>query len=93
MSVFGTDENNRGAQNDYMPMSWPNFKDYRDQNDVFTGMIAFQNTILNFSGGGEPERIAGMIVTGNYFDLLGVKAAIGRTFLPEEDVTVQGGGK
>ena len=50
-------------------------------------MIAFQNAGLNFSGGGEPQRIAGMIVTGNYFDLLGVKAAIGRTFLPEEDRT------
>jgi hypothetical protein len=87
MSVFGTDEKNRSAQTDYIPMSWPNFKDYRDQNDVFTGMIAFQNIVLNFSGGGEPERIGGMIVTGNYFDLLGVKAAIGRAFLPEEDRT------
>jgi len=87
MSVFGTDENNRGAQTDYISISWPNFKDYRDQNDVFTGMIAFQNIFLNFSGGGEPQRIDGMIVTGDYFDLLGVKAAIGRTFLPEEDRT------
>jgi predicted permease len=87
MSVFGTDEKNRGAQTDYISMSWPNFKDYRDQNDVFTEMIAFQNIVLNFSGGGEPEKIGGMIVTGNYFDLLGVKAAIGRTFLPEEDRT------
>ncbi|HKC86352.1 MAG TPA: ABC transporter permease, partial [Blastocatellia bacterium] len=87
MSVFGMDENNRGALIDFSAISWPNFKDYRDQNDVFTGMIAFQNAGLNFSGGGEPQRIAGMIVTGNYFDLLGVKTAIGRTFLPEEDRT------
>ncbi|HEY7181766.1 MAG TPA: ABC transporter permease [Blastocatellia bacterium] len=87
MSVFGTDENNRGAQNDFIPVSWPNFKDYRDQNDVFTGMIAFQFIGLNFSGRGEPQQINGMIVTGNYFDMLGVKAAIGRTFLPEEDRT------
>src|SRR5499426_763195 len=87
MSVFGMDENNRGAQTDFNTISWPNFKDYRGQNDVFTGMIAFQNIVLNFSAGGEPERIGGMIVTGNYFDLLGVKAAIGRTFLPEEDRT------
>src|SRR6266545_4111216 len=86
MSVFGTDEKNRGDLS-FSPISWPNFKDYRDQNDVFTGMIAFQYVALNFSGGGEPQLIAGMIVTGNYFDLLGVKAAIGRTFLPEEDRT------
>ncbi|HKR61877.1 MAG TPA: ABC transporter permease, partial [Pyrinomonadaceae bacterium] len=42
---------------------------------------------MNFSSGGDPQRIAGMIVTGNYFDLLGIKAEIGRTFLPEEDRT------
>src|SRR5262245_10865170 len=87
MSVFGTDEKNRGDQTNFSPMSWLNFKDYRDQNDVFTGMIAFQFLGLNFSGGGEPQQINGMIVTGNYFDVLGVKAAIGRTFLPEEDRT------
>ncbi len=85
MSVFGMDEKN--SQIDFSTISWPNFKDYRDQNDVFTGMIAFQYASLNFSGGGEPQWIYGMIVTGNYFDLLGVKAAIGRTFLPEEDRT------
>ena len=85
MSVFGMDEKNRGDLIDFSPISWPNFKDYRDRNDVFTEMIAFQYVGLNFSDGGEPQRIAGVIVTGNYFDLLGVKAEIGRTFLPEED--------
>ena len=39
MSVFGTDEKNLTVIG---PISWPNFKDYRDQNDVFTGMLAFQ---------------------------------------------------
>jgi putative ABC transport system permease protein len=87
MSVFGMDEKNRSDLMDFSGISWPNIKDYRDQNDVFTGMIAFQYVGLNFSGSGEPQQIAGMIVTGNYFDLLGVKAAIGRTFLPEEDRT------
>jgi predicted permease len=85
MSVFGMDEKN--PQIDFSTISWPNFKDYRDQNDVFTGMIAFQYVSLNFSGGDEPQWLYGMIVTGNYFDLLGVKAAIGRTFVPEEDRT------
>src|SRR5215470_17224668 len=33
MSVFGTDEKNRGAQTNFSPVSWLNFKDYRDQND------------------------------------------------------------
>jgi putative ABC transport system permease protein len=87
ISVFGTDGRNRGDLTNFSPMSWPNFKDYRDQNDVFAGMIAFQFLRLNLSTGSEPQQITGMIVTGNYFDVLGVKAAIGRTFLPEEDRT------
>ena len=87
MSVFGTDGKNRSDLVDFHQMSWLNFKDYRDQNDVFEGMIAFQFLGLNFSGSGEPQQINGMIATGNYFDLLGVKAVIGRTFLPEEDRT------
>jgi putative ABC transport system permease protein len=87
ISIFGMDEKNRSDLMDFSGISWPNFKDYRDQNDVFTGMTAFQYVRLNFPGGGKPQQITGMIVTGNYFDLLGVNAAIGRTFLPEEDRT------
>ena len=40
---------------------------------------------LNLSTSGEPEQVFGAIVSGNYFAVLGVKAALGRTFLPEED--------
>jgi predicted permease len=42
---------------------------------------------MNFGRGEKPERVRGAIVSGNYFDVLGVKALIGRTFLPEEDRT------
>src|SRR5258708_5690515 len=42
---------------------------------------------LNLGRGGKPERVRGGIVSGNYFSDLGVKALIGRTFLPEEDRT------
>ena len=88
MTVFGTDEKNRGNQRDFAPVSFPNFKDYRDQNDVFSGLLAFSGANMSLSGtGGEPEQVNGLIVTGNYFDVLGVKAGRGRTFLPEEDST------
>ena len=87
MSVFGTDENNRGNQFDFAPISYPNYVDYRDQNDVFTGLLVFGGVAMSLSGTGEPEQINGLMVSGNYFDLLGVKAARGRTFLPEEDTT------
>src|SRR5262249_7873233 len=87
MAVFGTDEKNTGNFLDFMPVSYPNFCDYRDQNHVFSGTASFTGVGMSLSGTGEPEQIGGMMVTGNYFDLLGVKAAVGRTFLPEEDVT------
>jgi predicted permease len=87
MSVFGTDENNKGNQLDFGPVSYPNYVDYRDQNDVFTGLLAFGGATMSLSGTGEPEQINGLMVSGNYFDVLGVKAARGRTFLPEEDST------
>src|SRR6185295_4846391 len=42
---------------------------------------------LNVTIGSSPQRIYGLIVTGNYFDMLGVRPALGRGFLPEDDRT------
>ena len=67
--------------------AYADFQDLRDKNEVFSSMAAyFVMTGLNIGGSGsEPQRIWGQLVTGNYFDMLGVPAAVGRTFLPEED--------
>jgi predicted permease len=65
--------------------SYLNFQDYAKQNDVFEAMTAYQNLPLTLSGRGEPQQLQGFVVTANYFDVLGVKTALGRTFLPEED--------
>jgi predicted permease len=68
-------------------VSYPNYVDYRSQNQVFTGIAAERVTplILNSPSGG--ERILGALVSANYFTLLGVHSSHGRTFLPEEDST------
>ncbi len=58
-----------------------------DQNNVLSGLVAHQVLPLNLGRSEKPERVWGAIVSGNYFDVLGVKALIGRTFLPEEDRT------
>ena len=50
-------------------------------------MVAHQVLPLNLGRGGKPERVWAAIVSGNYFEVLGVNAALGRTFLPEEDRT------
>jgi putative ABC transport system permease protein len=72
----------------YGGISYLNFVDYRQQNDVFSDLIAFWRVApVNLSTDGQSERVWGSIVSGNYFSVLSVKAALGRTFLPEEDQT------
>ena len=86
-AVFTTDVKNQGDQFAFMPVSHPNFEDFRDQNDVFEGMAAAGGVGVSLSGSGEPEQLFGFLVTGNYFSLLGVPMQLGRGFLPVEDKT------
>ncbi len=67
---------------EYHTSSYPDYKDYRDHNHVFSGMIGFEliGTNLKLEKEQQPQRDWGLIVTENYFDLLGVKAERGRTF-------------
>jgi predicted permease len=85
VSVFTTDERNRGQLFNYMQSSRPNLEDYRAQNDVFGEMALHNGLPLSFSGAGEPEQIVGEMVSGSFFDLLGVVPVAGRGFLPDED--------
>jgi len=67
--------------------SYPDYIDYRDETkDVFEGVCAhFPLVPASLGGRGEPERIWGQLVTGNYFSVVGVRMALGRGLLPEED--------
>ena len=67
--------------------SYPIFNDYRADGMVFSGLIAFNRTQLEWQKGDRVERVPSEFVSGNYFDVLGVNAARGRTFSPEEDRT------
>jgi predicted permease len=68
-------------------VSAPNYWDWQRQNDVFEQMAILDSAGkgYNLSGGGEPERVSGVRVSASFFDVLGVKPALGRTFLPEEE--------
>jgi predicted permease len=77
----------RGKDNSMSAFSYPNYKDFRDRNDVLSGLLVYRFVPLSLSRGGNNERIWGYEVSGNYFDVLGVKAIRGRTFSPEEDQT------
>jgi predicted permease len=67
--------------------SYPDFVDWRDQNTVFERIAAYDATSFTLTGGAEPERMDGELVSADYFPLLRAQAAMGRTFLPEEDRT------
>jgi macrolide transport system ATP-binding/permease protein len=82
VEVWGATRNNSALSSSYV-----DYLDYRDQNKVLSGLTAHQVLPLNLGRSEKPERVWGAIVSGNYFDVLGVKALIGRTFLPEEDRT------
>jgi predicted permease len=65
--------------------SLPEYRDYAAGATAFTGLSAYQDVALALGSGGEPERINGMLVSGNYFQVLGLVPAAGRFFAPEED--------
>jgi len=67
--------------------SYPDFYDYRSQNEVFDGLLSFSKTKLDLKTNDQIERIQSEFVSANYFDVLGVGVQHGRSFSPEEDVT------
>src|SRR5499426_3483588 len=67
--------------------SYPLYIDLRDRNDVLSGVVAYDQKPFSLSDGSQSERVVGQIVSGNYFATLGVRPALGRFFLPEEDRT------
>jgi len=67
-------------------MSYPNFQDYARENQVFASVGCFVGPLpLTWSGGAEPRQIFGQMVSANYFEILGLRPASGRFFLPGED--------
>src|SRR6266404_9093800 len=83
--VFGNIRNG-GNRASVAPLD---FLDYRKQNTTFEEFAASFGIALNLTGNGEPERLIGAAVTGNYFQALGVKAAFGRTFHLENETPGQ----
>jgi predicted permease len=71
--------------------SLPNYEDYRDQNTVFSGLALVSFALpLNWGGQAEPQQLNASLVSGNFFDVLGVKPYRGRTFVADGDKKVGG---
>jgi predicted permease len=65
-------------------LSYPMYRDFRDQNQVFSGMLCRFGTSLSMSHTGQTERVMGELVSGDYYDVLAVRPAAGRLISPED---------
>jgi putative ABC transport system permease protein len=74
----------------YIDTSYPDYRDYRDQAKLLTGLIVFQDRPLSLGDDQQAERVWAELVSGNFFDVLGVKPAVGRFFLPAEQAEKPG---
>ena len=70
--------------------AYPFYKEMSDKDSVFTGLLARFAVPLSVAGQGQTERANGELVSGNYFEILGVRPAIGRVFT-DDDNRVPGG--
>jgi len=73
----------RGTENTF---AYRTYEQFRDQNQVLSGLLAYHPLRLTVSVDGQPESAeAGQLVSGNYYSVLGVDAALGRTITPDDD--------
>src|SRR5215469_8259255 len=71
-------------------ISYPMYRDFQDHKEVFSGMFCRFPTSVSLTFGGQAERVDAELVSGTYFNVLGVTTALGRTFTPEEDRVIDG---
>jgi predicted permease len=71
-------------------ISYPMYKDFQAHNGVFSGMFARFPLYSSVTIGNQSERVKAELVSGTYFDVLGVGTAMGRPFTPEDDKTPHG---
>jgi putative ABC transport system permease protein len=77
VSIYG------GNAHEYF--SYPMYRDLRDQNSVFSGVLATDAVQVGIQWHNQPELVSGELVSGNYFDVLGVAPGLGRLFVPSDD--------
>ncbi|MGC9949920.1 MAG: ABC transporter permease [Bryobacteraceae bacterium] len=74
-----------GAAGDIRPLSFPRATFLSEKSRAFSGFAAFTSENFNLTGRGAPEQLSAARVSWNFFDVLGVRPALGRAFLREED--------
>ena len=79
-----------GSNTGMNALSYPMYIDIRDQNQVFSGMLARYRDAVSISFAGRNERASVELVSGSYFPVLGLHAAVGRLFTPDDDRKASG---
>jgi predicted permease len=76
----------RGERSDHPspPFSYLDLRDLSDRTQTFSALLGYHDEYMSLTGAAKPERIYGALTTANYFDVLGIRPILGRTFLPEE---------
>jgi putative ABC transport system permease protein len=82
-------EINPKFSNEPIGASFPNFKDWEEQNQVFEHIAAYSGQVLTLIGEDEPLRVSAQNVSSAFFAMLGAEPILGRAFLPEEEKTGQ----
>src|ERR1700748_2717064 len=67
------------------PFSYLDYRDLREQNHTFAGILAYHHDWITLTGGAQPERVFIANVSANYFDVLGIRPMLGRFFQPQEE--------
>lgn len=70
---------------DPIGFSVPEVMDYSQQTHAFTGMAEYHSMTFTLLGGNQPERVATGVVSSNFFDVLGIKPALGRLLTPADE--------
>lgn len=83
--VFGNSDSRRGPAQDFLPISYLNSRDFRDENDVFSASSVVGFTGLALKQNGKDTNVFAELVNSNFFDVLGVKPMLGRVMTPDED--------
>ncbi len=81
----GQREGRSSSDNGEAVFSYPMYRDLRDRNRVFSGVIARSGAPVSVSYGGQTERAGVEMVSGNFFEVLGVRPAMGRLFTSDDD--------
>jgi predicted permease len=84
VDVFTSSSGGVGAER-YSTTSYADYLDFRAQNAVFDDVVAYSPMFATLNLGDRSRLVLGEIVTGNYFRVLGVGAAVGRTIVPSDD--------